>query len=64
MLGRIAVLLLLVGLFGPEVRSAKVNDDQCGAFDEDQMLNMQSTFAIPTEHQWVARIVYGKGKNL
>ncbi|EDX12188.1 CLIP domain-containing serine protease 2 [Drosophila simulans] len=61
MLDRIAVLLLLVGLFGPEVRSAKVDDNQCGAFNEDQMLQMQSTFAIPSEHQWVARIVYGKG---
>ncbi|XP_017074627.2 LOW QUALITY PROTEIN: phenoloxidase-activating factor 3 [Drosophila eugracilis] len=60
MLGKIAVFTLLLGLFGQEVQSAKTDDMECGAFDEDQMLK-QGSFAIPTEHQWVVRIVYGKG---
>ncbi|XP_017003476.2 CLIP domain-containing serine protease HP8 [Drosophila takahashii] len=58
MLGRITVIALLVGLFGFIVQSAQ--EEECGSFNEDQMLK-QNGFAIPTEHQWVARIVYSKG---
>ncbi|XP_037728803.1 phenoloxidase-activating factor 3 [Drosophila subpulchrella] len=60
MLGRIAVTTLILGLLSFGVQSAEQGDTQCGAFNEDQMLK-QKGFAIPTEHQWVVRIVYGKG---
>ncbi|XP_017118760.1 CLIP domain-containing serine protease 2 [Drosophila elegans] len=60
MLGRIAVVTLLLGLIGSEVQSAKLADTECGYFNEDQMLK-QGGFASPTEHQWLARVVFGKG---
>ncbi|XP_017048784.1 CLIP domain-containing serine protease 2 [Drosophila ficusphila] len=60
MLGRIAIIVLLLGLFGSEVQLEKLEDSECGYFDEDQMIK-QGNFAIPTDHQWVARIVYGNG---
>ncbi|KAH8294666.1 hypothetical protein KR018_001016 [Drosophila ironensis] len=61
MLGPIAVFtLLLVGLQGPAVESATSTEATCGVFNEDQLLK-QGGYAIPTEHQWIARIVFAKG---
>lgn len=34
---------------------------QCGSFSEEQLIK-QGNFAIPTEHQWLARITYANGK--
>ncbi|KAH8383119.1 hypothetical protein KR009_006924 [Drosophila setifemur] len=60
MLGRTAVITLLLGLAALEVQSDTLQDAECGYFQEEQLLK-QGNFAIPTEQQWIARIVFGKG---
>lgn len=35
--------------------------DQCGSISEEQLIK-QGNFAVPTEHQWLARIMYAVGK--
>ncbi|KAH8313747.1 hypothetical protein KR067_011131 [Drosophila pandora] len=60
MLGRVAVITLLLGLIGPEVHAESSKEVECGLFNEEQLLK-QGLFAIPTEHQWIARIVFAKG---
>ncbi|EDW28163.1 GL27132 [Drosophila persimilis] len=56
--GTALITLLLATWTG--VLSAQLEDTECGYFDEHQFLK-QGSFAIPTEHQWVARIVFAKG---
>ncbi|XP_017118761.1 CLIP domain-containing serine protease B9-like [Drosophila elegans] len=60
MLGQIVVITLILGLIDSELQSAKLADTECGYFNEEQLLERDS-FIGPTEHQWIARIVFSKG---
>jgi len=57
---------LILGLFcvilGTSlVHSESLQEAKCGYFNEEQLLK-QNEFAVPTEHQWLARITYENGK--
>jgi len=57
---------LLLGLFCVMlgtflVSSDSLQDAKCGYINEEQLLK-QNEFAVPTEHQWLARITYENGK--
>ncbi|XP_030371762.1 transmembrane protease serine 9 [Scaptodrosophila lebanonensis] len=49
-------LLCTIGFVGI-VGQLRADDGKCGYFDEVQM-HKQDSFAVPTEHQWLARIAY------
>uniref|UniRef100_A0A6P4F8U8 Transmembrane protease serine 9-like n=1 Tax=Drosophila rhopaloa TaxID=1041015 RepID=A0A6P4F8U8_DRORH len=62
MLGQFAALTLLLGFIGSGVHVTWANlaDTECGYFSEEHLLEKDS-FIGPTEHPWVARIVFTKG---
>lgn len=43
------------------VNSESLGESKCGYINEEQLLK-QNEFAVPTEHQWLARITYENGK--
>ncbi|KAM8706200.1 hypothetical protein ACLKA7_010477 [Drosophila subpalustris] len=56
---------LLLGLFCVTLGTSLVNSEnlqesKCGYINEEQLLK-QNEFAVPTEHQWLARITYENG---
>ncbi|KAH8381746.1 hypothetical protein KR093_011521 [Drosophila rubida] len=59
LLGLFCVLLLLLTSV-VDVDAASSEDAQCGSINEEQLLR-QNNFAVPTEHQWLARITYQNG---
>nr|XP_044250240.1 serine protease 7-like [Drosophila takahashii] len=54
MLGRLVVISFLLFSLAIEVQLEKLEEPECGFFDEVQMVAPE---AIPSEHQWVVRIV-------
>ncbi|XP_064549696.1 serine protease 7-like [Drosophila montana] len=52
--------LICVLLATGAVRSASLEDAKCGYISEEELLR-QNNFAVPTEHQWLARIMYKNG---
>lgn len=52
-------LLVISTVFAVAVEAA--GQAQCGSISEEQLIK-QNNFAVPTEHQWLARITYANGK--
>ncbi|ALC46703.1 CG31199 [Drosophila busckii] len=55
----VAIVCLLLAACGA-ANAATAQDAKCGSINEEQLLK-QNTFAVPTEHQWLARITYANG---
>lgn len=51
--------LVIFAAFAVTVQAA--GQAQCGSITEDQLIR-QGEFAVPTEHQWLARISYAMSK--
>ncbi|XP_051863590.1 phenoloxidase-activating factor 3 [Drosophila nasuta] len=54
------LLFLLLATSVVDVNAASLQDAECGSLNEEQLLR-QTDFAVPTEHQWLARITYENG---
>lgn len=52
-------LLVISTVFAVSVEAA--GQAQCGSISEGQLIR-QDNYAVPTEHQWLARITYANGK--